>query len=235
MHSSSMERTRMQSPYSAEKTSRRSIYHLSSESFLGLVFPSLDYDLAPCCDAGTLSVFTCLCYRHGTGEEGRPHRMAGAICGRTFRVLRHGPIDSHKALVSHPRHLPQEVIENIFLACLPTSRHTNRHDKPFGGIAALGPHLQRVTIQSRCVLHCGPFVHQRSASSSSMERDPQSTIWTSRFGAVPYLSDDTFPCSPQSSSTAICFQSHSPWRSALLATAKSISPPAKVKVTCCGV
>ncbi|KAF8148563.1 hypothetical protein K438DRAFT_1535720, partial [Mycena galopus ATCC 62051] len=34
------------------------------------------------------------------------------------RVKAH--IDYHRALVSQPRHLPQEVIEQIFLACLPT-------------------------------------------------------------------------------------------------------------------
>ncbi|KAJ6594804.1 hypothetical protein B0H19DRAFT_1225814 [Mycena capillaripes] len=31
-------------------------------------------------------------------------------------------IDAHKALISHPRRLPQDVVEQIFLACLPT-RH----------------------------------------------------------------------------------------------------------------
>ncbi|KAK6977574.1 hypothetical protein R3P38DRAFT_2748122 [Favolaschia claudopus] len=30
-------------------------------------------------------------------------------------------VDSHRALISHPRRLPQDIIEEIFLACLPTT------------------------------------------------------------------------------------------------------------------
>ncbi|KAK6996908.1 hypothetical protein R3P38DRAFT_2654363 [Favolaschia claudopus] len=30
-------------------------------------------------------------------------------------------VDSHKALISHPRRLPQDILEEIFLACLPTA------------------------------------------------------------------------------------------------------------------
>ncbi|KAJ6526964.1 hypothetical protein DFH09DRAFT_1187237 [Mycena vulgaris] len=32
-------------------------------------------------------------------------------------------IDSHKALISHPRRLPRDIVQEIFLACLPTSRN----------------------------------------------------------------------------------------------------------------
>ncbi|KAK7012330.1 hypothetical protein R3P38DRAFT_3021953 [Favolaschia claudopus] len=34
-----------------------------------------------------------------------------------------GYVDSHKALISHPRRLPLDILEAIFLACLPTERN----------------------------------------------------------------------------------------------------------------
>ncbi|KAJ7830516.1 hypothetical protein B0H14DRAFT_2201338, partial [Mycena olivaceomarginata] len=32
-------------------------------------------------------------------------------------------IDSHKALISHPRRLPPDIVREIFVACLPTDRN----------------------------------------------------------------------------------------------------------------
>jgi hypothetical protein len=32
-------------------------------------------------------------------------------------------IDSHKALISHPRRLPPDIVREIFIACLPTGRN----------------------------------------------------------------------------------------------------------------
>ncbi|KAJ6594642.1 hypothetical protein B0H19DRAFT_918190, partial [Mycena capillaripes] len=32
-------------------------------------------------------------------------------------------VDSHKALISYPRRLPHDILREIFLACLPTSRN----------------------------------------------------------------------------------------------------------------
>ncbi|KAK6977590.1 hypothetical protein R3P38DRAFT_3123725 [Favolaschia claudopus] len=34
-----------------------------------------------------------------------------------------GYVDSHRALISHPRRLPQDIVGEIFLACLPTQRN----------------------------------------------------------------------------------------------------------------
>ncbi|KAK6977586.1 hypothetical protein R3P38DRAFT_3123704 [Favolaschia claudopus] len=41
------------------------------------------------------------------------------LCAQRVRVKAY--LDSYKALISHPRRLPQDILEEIFLACLPTA------------------------------------------------------------------------------------------------------------------
>ncbi|KAK6996917.1 hypothetical protein R3P38DRAFT_3068450, partial [Favolaschia claudopus] len=43
------------------------------------------------------------------------------LCVQRDRVKDY--VDSHKALISHPRRLPQDILEEIFLACLPTAHN----------------------------------------------------------------------------------------------------------------
>ncbi|KAJ7817497.1 hypothetical protein B0H14DRAFT_2237770, partial [Mycena olivaceomarginata] len=58
---------------------------------------------------------------HLIPHEAELARLESLICEfvvQRDRVKDH--IDSHKILISHHRRLPQEVVEEIFLACLPT-------------------------------------------------------------------------------------------------------------------
>ncbi|KAK6977588.1 hypothetical protein R3P38DRAFT_3295170 [Favolaschia claudopus] len=43
------------------------------------------------------------------------------LCAQRDRVKDY--VESHKALISHPRRLPQDIVEEIFLACLPTAHN----------------------------------------------------------------------------------------------------------------
>ncbi|KAJ6518320.1 hypothetical protein C8R47DRAFT_1000197 [Mycena vitilis] len=51
-------------------------------------------------------------------ELARLDSLIGELAIRREQVKSH--IQSHKALISHPRRLPQDIVEQVFLACLPT-------------------------------------------------------------------------------------------------------------------
>ncbi|KAJ6594745.1 hypothetical protein B0H19DRAFT_894575, partial [Mycena capillaripes] len=61
-----------------------------------------------------------------------PHEAANSELARLESLIRElavqcdrvkGYIASHTALISHARRLPQDVVEEIFLVCLPTHRN----------------------------------------------------------------------------------------------------------------
>ncbi|KAJ6530266.1 hypothetical protein B0H19DRAFT_904173, partial [Mycena capillaripes] len=54
-------------------------------------------------------------------ELARLEALIRDLTAQRDRVKDH--VDSHRALISHPRRLPQDLIEQIFLACLPTHRN----------------------------------------------------------------------------------------------------------------
>ncbi|KAK7001454.1 hypothetical protein R3P38DRAFT_2731235 [Favolaschia claudopus] len=54
-------------------------------------------------------------------ELARLDTLIRDLCAQRDRVKNY--VESHKALISHPRRLPQDVLEEIFLACLPTAHN----------------------------------------------------------------------------------------------------------------
>ncbi|KAK7001452.1 hypothetical protein R3P38DRAFT_3049202 [Favolaschia claudopus] len=54
-------------------------------------------------------------------ELARLDALIQDLCAQRDRVKDY--VDSHKALISHPRRLPQDILEEIFLACLPTAHN----------------------------------------------------------------------------------------------------------------
>ncbi|KAK6996913.1 hypothetical protein R3P38DRAFT_1948038 [Favolaschia claudopus] len=54
-------------------------------------------------------------------ELARLDALIQDLCAQRDRVKNY--VDSHKALISHPRRLPQDILEEIFLACLPTAHN----------------------------------------------------------------------------------------------------------------
>ncbi|KAJ6530244.1 hypothetical protein B0H19DRAFT_1192570 [Mycena capillaripes] len=54
-------------------------------------------------------------------ELARLEALIRDLTAQRDRVKDH--VDSHRALISHPRRLPQDLIEQIFLSCLPTHRN----------------------------------------------------------------------------------------------------------------
>ncbi|KAK6977578.1 hypothetical protein R3P38DRAFT_2666335 [Favolaschia claudopus] len=56
--------------------------------------------------------------RHET-ELARLDALIQDLCAQRDRIKDY--VESHKALISHPRRLPQDILEEIFLACLPTA------------------------------------------------------------------------------------------------------------------
>ncbi|KAF8187088.1 hypothetical protein K438DRAFT_1595847, partial [Mycena galopus ATCC 62051] len=57
-----------------------------------------------------------------TLEVARLNERIRELCAQRDQIQTY--IDSHKALISHPRRLPFEIVRNIFVACLPADRNT---------------------------------------------------------------------------------------------------------------
>ncbi|KAJ7771572.1 hypothetical protein B0H16DRAFT_1364181 [Mycena metata] len=54
-------------------------------------------------------------------EFGRLDKLIQSLCIERDKIGAY--LDSHKALISHPRRLPRDIVQEIFLACLPTDRN----------------------------------------------------------------------------------------------------------------
>ncbi|KAK7001467.1 hypothetical protein R3P38DRAFT_2649607 [Favolaschia claudopus] len=54
-------------------------------------------------------------------EVARLDALIQDLCAQRERMKDY--VDSHRALISHPRRLPQEILEEIFIACLPTAHN----------------------------------------------------------------------------------------------------------------
>ncbi|KAJ7633424.1 hypothetical protein DFH06DRAFT_1222790 [Mycena polygramma] len=56
-----------------------------------------------------------------TKELARLDEHIRELCAQRDQIQAY--VDSHKALISHPRRLPPDIVREIFVACLPTSRN----------------------------------------------------------------------------------------------------------------
>ncbi|KAF7368801.1 hypothetical protein MVEN_00205200 [Mycena venus] len=95
-------------------------------------------------------------------------------------------IDPHRAIISHPRRLPQDILEQIFLACLPTRHNTIMSvlEAPLllGRICSAWRAIAFATPRLWTTLHISaPFVDEKEERKAAMVE------WLQRSDSLPIV------------------------------------------------
>ncbi|KAJ7657305.1 hypothetical protein DFH06DRAFT_1409463 [Mycena polygramma] len=112
-------------------------------------------------------------------------------------------IQQHKALTSHPRRLPQDVLEQIFLACLPTRHNAvmSPSEVPLvlGRICSTWRSIAFATPRLWASLH----ISTEFIARSSTHRNAAFICWLNRSAPLPLSLSIAYPHGHQNSNTSI--------------------------------